>query len=191
MSAIMAGRTLRWGNRIWKSIRPVGPGQDLNGMDGPPAESLVELDGGQRAIGSRDFRLRRLHLVEGFLAGQHGKREKLLLHGPRAIVRGALVDQRHRSPGDQAHHVPRAIADVLRLQMAGQVVADFAGRGAKVAVKRAGLLELKQILAEVHGSRGHLARRFGPVQLGVFLAQHIRARRIDGQDLLAGFDVRQ
>ena len=174
-----------------ESIRAVRARQNLNGMNRPPAQRLVEVQGGHRAIRSHDFRVGVFHFVERLLAGQHRQREEFLLHRPCAVVAAALVDQAYGRAGNQTHQVARTIADVLRLQVAGQVVADLAGRGKEVAVEGAFLLELKQVFAEVHGGRRHLARGRAALQLGVFLPQHVRAGRIDRHDLPAGFHVGQ
>ena len=93
---------------------------------------------------------RRGHLVEGLLARQLRQREELLLHGPGAVVAAALLDHLDGGARDQPHHVARAEADVLRLQVAGQVVGDLLRRRAEVAVELAFLLELEQELAQVH-----------------------------------------
>ena len=63
-------------------------------------------------------------------------------------------------------------------------------RGAEPAVELSLLLQLKQVLAQVHGGRGHHLGFRRPQQLRVLLAQHVRTSWIDSQDLLARLRVR-
>ena len=67
--------------------------------------------------------------------------------------------------------------------MARQVVGDAARRGEELAVERSLLLALEQVLAEVHSSPAELLGGFCSHDLGVFLAEHVGAGRIDGAHL--------
>ena len=89
------------------------------------SRGLLELHCGKRTIGGHLAAFR--HLVEGRLADSHRVFEVLALHGPSAVVAAAAIHEPNRHAGYRLQGVAGAEADVLSLQVTGNVVGDGAG----------------------------------------------------------------
>src|SRR5262249_52776347 len=101
---------------------------DLDGMARRATERLLDVEPGPEAIRCD---LRRLNVADGadeLLGVFLRKRIELLLYPPGPIEGRAFLDQLHLGARDQRKQIARPKPDVLRPQMAGRVIRDFALR---------------------------------------------------------------
>src|SRR5439155_14912284 len=110
-------------------VRTVGPREDRHGVHRLHARVLLELQGGERAIGGPDLRAGVLHALEGARAGARRRAEALDRYGVGTVVAAALDHGPRRHAGDPPQQVAPLEADALRAEVAGGVVRDrVAGR---------------------------------------------------------------
>src|SRR5262247_1799975 len=102
-----ASRTFSYSSRLTTSARrilskacssvavdgqPVGVGEDADRVLRGAAGTLVDLQRGERTVGGDPIGRRRLDALEQRLRDLHRELEKLLLHAPGAVDRGAPLD---------------------------------------------------------------------------------------------------
>src|SRR5689334_4371914 len=124
-------------NLVGKAVVVVGARENFQRMERADAGGLFDLDRGERAIAHHYFRFGVAHSVEGLRAPLHRELEVLFLHRPGAVVRGTGVHGDDLGARDGAHHVARAKADLLRLQMTRDVIGDLPRSGAELAIEAA------------------------------------------------------
>lgn len=115
-----------------ESVFAIGAGEHLEWVKGFCAGVLFDVKGGQRTIGGPDVGVGVFHAFEGAFAGDDGLLIVFDFHRPGAVVARAFVDEEDTCSGNEAHEVARREADVLRLEVTGNVIGDRSRSGTKI-----------------------------------------------------------
>ena len=154
-------------------------------MFGRAARALADLQGRERAVGRDRVGPVPLDLVEHGRADLHRQREVLGLHAPGPVVARALLDGQDLGAGDEREQVAGLEADVLHLEVAGDLVEHASGASLEIERELSRRVAPHQVLAEVQRRVRDEARLGVGSEHRVLLLQRQAAGRARHDDRVA------